>query len=373
MTVPSPLPTATGPHVVVAGSGIAAAEAVLAIGELLPLARLTVVSPLPDVVLRSDYVAEAWRGPARRLRIAELAGGRLAHVEDLVAHVDPGARRIRTARRRAMGYDALLVATGAVRVRPVTGALVVGMDQLTPDALATSGGRLAVVVPEGVTWSLPAYQVALAAAAAGSEVVVVTAEEAPLEPFGAAAGDVTAWLDGHGVRVVTGARVPRGMDARVLGDRVVSLPVLIGPRVAGLPADADGFLPVDASGRVPGAPGVHAAGDAAAGPHKSGGIGAQQAVAAVADIAGAAPPGPPVLHGRLAAGDDVLFLRRVLDGTDPGVASEAPLWHPPTALVAERLVRHIARSGGRITGSGRTTDVDAEAARMDPGAASMRL
>jgi hypothetical protein len=46
----------------------------------------------------------------------------------------------------------------------------------------------------------------------------------------------------------------------------VALTELEGPRIVGLPADRDGFIPVDAHGRVGGAAGVFAAGDATAFP-----------------------------------------------------------------------------------------------------------
>jgi hypothetical protein len=45
-------------------------------------------------------------------------------------------------------------------------------------------------------------------------------------------------------------------------DLVVALPSVVGPAVAGLPADAEGFVRVDAAGRVPGAPDVYAVGGA---------------------------------------------------------------------------------------------------------------
>ena len=57
------------------------------------------------------------------------------------------------------------------------------------------------------------------------------------------------------------------------------------PGVPGLPADADGFIPVDPYGRVPGVPDVFAAGDATTFPLKQGGLATQQADAAAEAIA----------------------------------------------------------------------------------------
>jgi hypothetical protein len=36
-----------------------------------------------------------------------------------------------------------------------------------------------------------------------------------------------------------------------------------------------------------------------------------------------------------------LYLRRALDGTDEGAASEEPLWHPESAVAAWRLARWL--------------------------------
>jgi sulfide:quinone oxidoreductase len=81
-------------------------------------------------------------------------------------------------------------------------------------------------------------------------------------------------------------------DGRLIAaDAVIALARLQGPRIAGLPADADGFIPVDPHGRVTGARDVFAAGDATAGPIKLGGLAAQQADAAAETIAAEAVDG----------------------------------------------------------------------------------
>jgi sulfide:quinone oxidoreductase len=101
-------------------------------------------------------------------------------------------------------------------------------------------------------------------------------------------------------------------------DRVVTLPLLSGPAIEGLPHDAAGFLPVDAHGRVDGAPGVYAAGDATDFAIKQGGIACQQAEAAaeaIAAQAGAAiEPAPfaPVLRGLLLTEHDTRWMQRAL-------------------------------------------------------------
>jgi sulfide:quinone oxidoreductase len=50
----------------------------------------------------------------------------------------------------------------------------------------------------------------------------------------------------------------------VPADRVVALPRSVGTRIPGLPADAEGFVPVDEHGRVAGLEHVYAAGDVTA-------------------------------------------------------------------------------------------------------------
>ena len=74
-------------------------------------------------------------------------------------------------------------------------------------------------------------------------------------------------------------------EGRIPRDRVVALPRLRGPRLDGLPQTLDGFLLVDAHGRVPGLEDVYAAGDITSFPVKQGGIATQLADAAAQAIA----------------------------------------------------------------------------------------
>jgi sulfide:quinone oxidoreductase len=92
--------------------------------------------------------------------------------------------------------------------------------------------------------------------------------------------------------------------------------------IDGLPHDHAGFLPVDAHGRVPAAPGVYAAGDATDFGIKQGGIACQQGDAAAEAIAAEAgadiEPAPfaPVLRGLLLTEHDTLWLERPKAFTD---------------------------------------------------------
>jgi sulfide:quinone oxidoreductase len=153
---------------------------------------------------------------------------------------------------------------------------------------------LLFVVPAGVGWPLPLYELALITArrlrAAGStaQVTLATAERAPLELFGGRpSGQLLERLGELGIAFVSGVHVERMLRGEVrlapsgrmlAADRVVTLPTLAGPQITGLPVDAEGFIPVDAHGAVRGAYDVYAAGDAIAYPIKHGGLATQQAV-----------------------------------------------------------------------------------------------
>ena len=130
-------------------------------------------------------------------------------------------------------------------------------------------------------------------------------------------------------------------------------------------ADADGFVTVDGHGRVAGADHVWAAGDGIAFPVKFGGLAAQQADAAAADIAGEAgamverAPFRPVLRGRLLTGRGPRYLRHDAAGGDgEGEATTHALWWPPSKINGrylapwlatrddEAVAAHLPQSGG---------------------------
>ena len=152
----------------------------------------------------------------------------------------------------------------------------------------------------------------------------------------------------------------------MFADRVVTLPLLVGPRVSGLPADADGFIPVDRHGRVAGLDDVYAAGEVTSFPLKQGGLAAQQADAVaevIAARAGAAltpTPFRPVLRGLLMTAGAPLYLRSephrapaqtsvAIDEPDHhhrratvSAASDQPLWWPPAKIAARYLAPYLA-------------------------------
>jgi len=129
---------------------------------------------------------------------------------------------------------------------------------------------------------------------------------------------------------------------------VVSLPILVGAEVPGVPADPAGFIPVDAHGRVAGVERVFAAGDGTAFPIKQGGLATQQADAVADSIAAAvgAPGEPepfrPVLRGTLLTGGDDRYMRSgVAGGQGEGEVAGYALWWPPTKIAGRYLPAYL--------------------------------
>jgi sulfide:quinone oxidoreductase len=139
----------------------------------------------------------------------------------------------------------------------------------------------------------------------------------------------------------------------VAADYVVTLPLLGGPGLAGVPAtQPHEFVPVDEYGRVTGLADVYAAGDAVDFPIKQGGLGAQQADTVAEHVAaryGAdVEPTPfrPVLRGMLFTGEDPLYMRSGVPGADPDVPGAwYPLWWPPTKIAGRYLAPYLFDRG----------------------------
>ena len=136
---------------------------------------------------------------------------------------------------------------------------------------------------------------------------------------------------------------------------MIALPHLRGPRLRGLPHDADGFVPVDAYGRVHGVDRVWAVGDMTTRPLRQGGLAAQQADVAAADIAaliaGAdveVQPYRPKLQGMLLTGGRPLYLRRDPHAAVQSEASSEPLWSPPQKVVGDQLGPYLESRQRRI-------------------------
>lgn len=317
------------PRVLIAGGGVAALEAALALRDLAG-ERLSIElwAPRGEFVYRPFAVWEPLGATdvlrldldalARRIGARFRLGG--------IDSVDPEQGQATARDGERIPYDFLLVCSGAWMLSAVPGSV-------TFWGVADEGGVGGVVrqlrvgalrdavfaLPGGHSWALPAYELALLAAATlarsgieDARLAVVTPEDAPLQLFGRAIGEqVLPLLGERGIEVVAGTR-PVEFDGERLrvapGDpietgAVVSLPRLEGRRIDGLPHDDDGFLHVDEHCRVRGVDRVYAAGDVADFPVKQGGVATQEADVAAAAIVAAAgcevepPPFEPALHG----------------------------------------------------------------------------
>jgi sulfide:quinone oxidoreductase len=374
-----------GPRVVIAGGGVAALETLIG---LRARARtpfdVAVVAPQPDFVMRPLEVSEPFGYErARRYPLADLVPGQGARlVAEAVVHVVPEERVVVLDSGRRLPYDILVLAVGARAVPPFEHGVLFdrradasAFDEALGDLGAGLAGGMAVVVPPGAGWTLPAYELALATAQWGRDrglelpVTLVTAERRPLGAFGGrASGEVARILAEAGVGVMAGAvaRVESDTALRVgdsgswlTVDRIVSLPVAAGPAIPGVPADDLGFVPADDRGRVPGLERVYAAGDGTAGPIKQGGLAAQQADAVVEDIAGMTRGDTVslrrgVLRGLLRTADGPRYLRAELDDPEgTSTISREPLWRPPSRIASVWLSPELERlDAGATAGAG---------------------
>jgi sulfide:quinone oxidoreductase len=277
----------------------------------------------------------------------------------------------------AVDYDAFVLAVGTRPREAVVGALTFRGPQDGPALVglleqATAGRfrRLAFVVPAGVSWPLPLYELALQTGSylsdhvtRGLELVIVTPEEHPLSVFGREASAAMAeLLELRGIAVELGTAAVAWHDGvlEVAGDRaveadaVIALPQLVGPSVPGLPHDGGGFVPTDLEGRVIGTTDVYAAGDATQFRPKQGGLAAQQADAVAAAIAADAgaevQPAPyrPVLRGLLLTGFVPRYLRADIQ-TGSSLVDTEPLWWPPAKIVGRHLAPYLATQLGLAT------------------------
>jgi sulfide:quinone oxidoreductase len=366
--------------VVIAGGGVAALEAALALRALAEeRVRVELVAPEPHFWYRPLAVAEPFgAGKVRRFELTDLAAAAGATFSlDRIVAVDAHKRTVHGASGVTLPYDALLIACGASPEAAVPGALtfrgppdIESVGRVLADLSAGSVRRIAFAVPLGASWTLPAYELALLTAARvdaedirGVELSLVTPEPAPVALFGSAASEaVRALLDERGVRLYTEVHSLEARDGElqlvqsgpIAADVTIALPRLVGQTIDGVPQTLAGFVPVDPHGGVPGLPDVFAAGDITTFPVKQGGIATQQADAAAEAIAARAgagvTPGPfrPVLRGLLLTGGAPRYLRSDLAGGsgDSSQVELEPLWWPPAKIVGRHLAPFLAQLAG---------------------------
>ena len=361
-----------GARILIAGGGIAGLEAALALADLAgDRLRITLMSPEPEFHFKPLAVEEPFtKQPAARhdLRSA-LAEIGVDFILGGLAAVDTNARIATCGYDSRITYDVLVVCTGG-RVRPAFGGVQtfwsdrsdVPIDELIRRAQASPARRLDLVVPPKTSWALPLYELALLVRRrseelqlADLELRILTPESGPLRVFGpVASGAVAEMLEAREIGLElscyvsqigrTGPLIPSSTDERIDPDLVLALPQIVGRAIPGLPADDEGFVPIDEHGRVAGETDLYAAGDGTNFPVKQGGLATQQADAAAEDIArragaiAAAKPFEPVLRGQLLTGMESLHMKQSLrGGRGEGTASLDYLWWPPQKVAGRYL------------------------------------
>jgi sulfide:quinone oxidoreductase len=360
--------------VVIVGGGVAGLEALIALRTLLgDRVGLTLVSQDEWFVDRPVTVTEPFGlGSAARHSLPDIATEFGAEfVGAAVEAVAADEHRVSCAGGRVLAFDTLILAPGARLRAPFADAVAFGLagsDQAMRDVLdRLAGGEaqsVAFVAPRSTGWLLPLYELALMTArdlarrkVDGVRLSLITPEERPLALFGdQSSASVDRLLSAAGIDFEGSARATVEAGQVALGDGepeafdcVVTLPLMTGPGLAGVPAtEPDGFVPVDEYGRVQGLPDVYGAGDVVDFPVKQGGLAAQQADTIAAHVArshGAdidAPPFRPALRGMLFTGDAPQFMRAGVTVADPDVSTAwFPLWWPPTKVAGRYLAPYL--------------------------------
>lgn len=401
-------------QVLVAGGGVAALEAVLALAGIAgDRVAIELLCPAEQFTLQALSVAQPFGGDELRTidlaRFCEQHGA--GYRRDALAEVWAEQRRVLTASAEELTYDALLLAFGA---KPVEALAETHHFRGAADAEWFAGllgelergsvGRLAFVTPPTVHWSLPLLELALLTSrwlgergAGDVELAFVTHEASPLQVFGTRISErIAALLAGAGIELHAEQSVSAVTDGNVYdevgrtlleADEVVTLPALRVAEIPGIAQGRHGFIACDAEMRVDGADNVWVAGDASWFPIKQGGIAAQQAEVAAGWIAAAAgadvlpEPFCPVLRAALLTGEEPQFMRREigLDQADATTALAAsPLWWPPGKVAGPRLAPYLAREwGGSLADpTGRFEDLhpdENEAERDEEHRAALKL
>jgi sulfide:quinone oxidoreductase len=363
-------------HVVIVGGGVGALEGLLALQSLAgSRIRISVVTPSRRFTYRALSVAEPFgAGPAPHHDWELIARDRgVRWIPDRLVGVRHADREIDTREGPPVPYDALLLALGATPEPGLPGAIsFTGPRDVLAVTEALEGlapGRrhaIAFVAGAGIAWTLPLYELALLTAerarVRGLEVAIelVTRESEPLGIFGAEVGaEVRRRLADGGIHLRTGTFAQEFSDGKLWlelegaldVDLVISLPRLRGPRLSGLPHDDGGFVPVDDHCRVHGVERVWAVGDMTSRPLKQGGLAAQQADVAAAQIAALAGAAVevrayrPSLRGLLLTGTDPVYLERRAGAPPASRATSKSLWWPPHKVAGRHLGPYLESLG----------------------------
>ena len=385
-------PTMADFRVVVCGGGIAGVEGILRLRALAGDAvDVQLVAPNDELVYRPLAVREPFAfGAPRRYPLNRIARDTGAEwTKAALAWVDRETQVVHTDDGGELPYDALLVAVGAKQVDEFKhvgtfrdGAADETFQGVVQDIELGYSKSLAFIQPVGPVWPLPLYELALMTAerarsmdARELELTLVTPEHRPLAVFGpAASAAVSERLERAGITVYCEslAKVPakgqlilEPQGLKLHPDRMVAMPRVAGPAIAGLPgAGINGFLPIDRQCGVPDTGGrVFAAGDVANYPIKHGGLGSQMADAAasaIAVLAGAIEkphPFSPVIRGKLLTGAEPLYISAHPAGSE-SFASEVfdePPWPADDKVIAEELGPYLTGLDSSQAGIGRAS------------------
>jgi sulfide:quinone oxidoreductase len=383
MTRPGAASTHARPRVLIVGAGVAGLETLLALRALAGArVDITILAPELRFINRSMAVDKPFKPQhVRGLQLQDTAAELEARWHrGALDRIEHETRRGVTKDGDALPYDFLVLAVGARADREwhAEGVLTYrdGRDSpsyrlLLHQLREGRVDKLAFVRPAGPTWPLPLYDLALMTAAdcaahrdSEVELSLVTPEQEPLGIFGSPASDairalllesrVALHTSSYGVPNRAGWLDISPGERRLHVDRIVTVPRLVGPRLRGVSCGRDGFLHVDAHGRLAGLDGVFAAGDATAFPIKQGGLAAQQADAVAEAIAASVgadidpQPFRPILRGVLLTGGPARYLRADISGgagDDSNIAGEA-LWWPPNKLCGRYLAPYLSSQVG---------------------------
>jgi sulfide:quinone oxidoreductase len=360
MTEPS---NSSSNRVVIVGGGVAGLEALLALRALLSdEVALTLVEQHEWFTDRPMTVAEPFHlASAARHSLSEIAAELATEfVPATVTALDAAKHRITCSDGTEVAFDKLILAPGAQARPPFAGAITFGLEgsgqavrAMLEQVRSGQASRVTFIAPAMTGWLLPLYELALMTARElarsnvhGVELHLLTPEKRPLELFGARGSQsVGRLLAAAGIEFVHASFAEADGGGLIYGalgepnaDYVVTLPLLSGPALTGVPTTPPrGFIPVDEYGRVSGLTDVYAAGDAVDFTVKQGGIAAQQADAVAEHVAAAygasVEPAPfrPVLRGMVFTGDEPQFMR------SDAPSAWYPLWWPPTKVAGRYL------------------------------------
>jgi sulfide:quinone oxidoreductase len=387
--------------VCIVGAGTAGLEGLLsARNQLGGEPELVLIAPEREFRYRPMSRDSLFRPAAERsLAVADVVAQAAATwVEDRAQAVREAESTVLTRDGDTVVFDFLLLAVGGRPMRAlrrgyvwVRGGDPRFLDQILQGIASGEVRSVGVVVPRGARWPIPAYELALilawSAAPAAARVTLLTVEEQPMGMLGAkATKTVASQLDAAGVEVKTGvevaddpgfdvegsaavevtalpeqsadevdalvgrpsdpARVRVGGVTRRQFDRLISLPTVAGPFLAGTPHDDAGFIEVDETLKACGSKRVWAAGGCIASALEHSALSAQQADAAISAIAAAVGAGSsgllsaPEVTGILLSGQrDRWLLENPVGTREPSTRS---LWWPSGRAVGRALAQCIA-------------------------------